>query len=216
MSADINVKYSETQNQIQLQFQKPTLRYLDEFIKLKCAPDLLALKVFPNAKEITESMGAYNVMRKYLLHLKEYELGNDNICCLMIGDGCTPRTGALFAFRTNWQIYSIDPRLRVTGKPTILNGWKLLTISRLTICPVKAEDFRFQLPVYKKIIIVAVHSHASLKKTVKNIKQQFKGTIDIISIPCCVSDDLDRQPDVSYLDWGIHSEKRRINIYKGV
>src|SRR5579872_7431860 len=44
----------------------PALRYLNEFTKLKCAPDLLAWGLFPNAKEITESLGAYNAIRKHI------------------------------------------------------------------------------------------------------------------------------------------------------
>ena len=95
-----------------------------------------------------------------------------------------------------------------------ISGYMTSKIDRLKIYPIKAEEFK--IPFVKKILIVAVHSHASLQKVVENIKYQTFSTIDIISIPCCVSDDLGRQPDISYLDWGIHSEKRRVNIYKGV
>lgn len=34
-------------------------RYLDEFVRFSRSPELLSLKLFPNAKEITESFGAY-------------------------------------------------------------------------------------------------------------------------------------------------------------
>ena len=33
--------------------------YLNYFIKLKCAPDLLAAKLFPNVKEISETLTAF-------------------------------------------------------------------------------------------------------------------------------------------------------------
>lgn len=34
-------------------------RYLDEFVRFSRSPETLTLKLFPNAKEITESFGAY-------------------------------------------------------------------------------------------------------------------------------------------------------------
>lgn len=40
-------------------------RYLDEFVRCRCAPDLLARKLFPNAKEVTESFAAYAAVRKH-------------------------------------------------------------------------------------------------------------------------------------------------------
>ena len=62
-----------------------------------------------------------------------------------------------------------------------------------------------------KLLIVCVHSHAKLSECVK----KFKGKdLTIISMPCCVPDDLDIEPEISYNDWGICSEKRRINVYK--
>lgn len=32
------------------------MRYTDEFLGLKCASDMLSLKLFPNTKEISESL----------------------------------------------------------------------------------------------------------------------------------------------------------------
>ncbi|HUS51341.1 MAG TPA: hypothetical protein VMZ91_14325, partial [Candidatus Paceibacterota bacterium] len=61
-----NINYKETNSEVILQIKKPSLRYLNEFTRLKCGSDLLRSKVFPNAKEITESMGAYNALRTHL------------------------------------------------------------------------------------------------------------------------------------------------------
>jgi hypothetical protein len=41
-------------------------RYITELTQLRCAPDVLASGYFPNAKEITESMSAYEVVRRHL------------------------------------------------------------------------------------------------------------------------------------------------------
>lgn len=40
--------------------------YLDEFVRFSRSPELLSLKLFPNAKEITESFGAYAAVREHL------------------------------------------------------------------------------------------------------------------------------------------------------
>src|SRR6185295_14541542 len=42
-------------------------RHINEFFRLDCAPDLLRLRLFPNSKEITESMAAYHAVRWQLL-----------------------------------------------------------------------------------------------------------------------------------------------------
>lgn len=51
------------------------LRHLDEFLLLKCAPDLLTLKLgFTSAKEITESIACWSALRKHVLPvLKKWE-----------------------------------------------------------------------------------------------------------------------------------------------
>ncbi|RHY91540.1 hypothetical protein DYB31_008372 [Aphanomyces astaci] len=44
-----------------------SLRYLNEFVgKLQCASHLLQLQIFPDAKEISESMGLFNAARRFL------------------------------------------------------------------------------------------------------------------------------------------------------
>ena len=112
------IKYIENNDEFLFNVRKPSLRYLDEFIKLKCSPDLLKSNLFPNAKEITESMGVYNAVRRNLQ--KEYSLASPDICCLVIGDGHVPRTASLFAMRTRWTVFSIDPKLRLNGVPRLL------------------------------------------------------------------------------------------------
>ena len=110
----------------------PSLRYINEFIKLKCAADLLELGIFPNAKEITESFAAWNAVRRHLW--KRGFSPDKNLNCYVIGDGTTPRTAALVAFISNFYVFSIDPNSR----------WKerYRSIKRLTICRCKIEDYR--------------------------------------------------------------------------
>ena len=172
----------------------------------------MALKLFPNAKEITESMAVYNTVRKHLQ--KDFPLNDSNITCLVVGDGYKPRTGTLFAFRTNWNVISVDPNM-LKNKLTTFETDKINNIDRLSIFKCRIEQLNHlpNLIDSKKVLVVCVHSHAKLTACVEKLKGK---EITIISMPCCVPDDLKIEPDISYDDWGIHSEKRRINIYKNI
>ncbi len=116
MGTSKTIKYSETNNSISLSVPKPSLRYLDEFTNLKCAPDLLSQHLFPNAKEITESMGAFNAYRKCLI--SKCPPDNPFTMVVAVGDGVSPRTGAVFAIRTQFTCISVDPQLRINNKVT--------------------------------------------------------------------------------------------------
>lgn len=177
------------------------VRYLGEFITLKCAPDMLAMKLFPNAKEISESFAAFEAIRR---HLQELSLGDPNVTLIAVGDGGTPRTAATFAFRSNWICHSIDPNLK---------GGKLRwnNIARLTIHPEKVE----QVPPIKAdtAVVVAVHSHADLRKAVlvANAKR-----VVVVAMPCCVPQKLSIPPDKRYEDKSVISPKREILIWKDI
>ena len=69
------------------------LHYLDEFIKLDCAPNLLAARpmMFPDVKEITESMGLYNAFRRHILPTFQSNPPTGKCAMVVIGDGATPR-----------------------------------------------------------------------------------------------------------------------------
>ena len=205
-----NINYKETNSEVILQIKKPSLRYLNEFTRLKCGSDLLRSKVFPNAKEITESMGAYNALRTHLQG--DFPLGDDKITCVVVGDGTTPRTGALFAYRTNWNVVSIDPEMdRDFMKPgDTLEEWQ--DIERLWVARKKIEEVSLD-HIVGKLLIVCVHSHAKLSECVKKRPSSPK---TIINLPCCVKPDLNIKPDISYEDYAIHSEKRIVEIYKDV
>lgn len=200
------VDFLEQGHQINVGIKVPTRRYMDEFIRLKCASDLLLLKVFPDAKEITESMAAYRAAIKCLF--KDFNPGDPTVACYVIGDGCTPRTAALLVFRTAWTVGSIDPRLRPKEAYE--------AIDRLLVIPLTIEQMATcfepgQGP--EKALIVAVHSHADLKTAVSLIKAKQKA---VIAIPCCVSQDLDIPPTFEYDDWGIWSPERTVKVWPRV
>ena len=195
---DVCIEAKETELQVSLSIKKPSMRYLDEFVKLKCAPDLLASGVFPNAKEITESLTCYNAARQHLR--KDFPLNDKDVTCVVVGDGNTPRTGAIFAMRTAWQVISIDPRLKLD---------KGYNIKRLMMFPHKIEEY-ITYGVATPIVIVACHSHANWEQMLKPFKRVTK--LAIIALPCCVP--TGDNPDVEYADWGCWSPCRTVKVWR--
>ena len=174
--------------------------YLDELTRLKCAPDMLKTRLFPNAKEVTESFGAYNAARTHLQDVAP--LGSPNVTCICVGDGFTPRTAATFAFRTAWQCVSIDPKLRPRG----------YSIDRLRVIPKRVEDVL--LVTSNPVVIVAVHSHVSLPESLACVPAA--PIVGVIAIPCCVPLELERPPDIEYADPNIWSPKRTVRIWRAL
>ena len=176
-------------------------RYINEFIKLRCASDLLGLSLFPNAKEITESMAAYRAVFVHILRDKGKELGDPSIAVVSVGDGCVPRTAALFAFRSNWQCFSVDPLMKKTD-------WN---IKRLTVFQGKIEDFHLDCSIFSAVIILLVHSHATVRASLDRIT----GTVrHLIAIPCCTPHELPGKPYIGYEDYDIWSPKRTVKIWR--
>lgn len=147
-------------------------RYLDEFVFLKCATDMLRNEVFPNAKEISESFGAYQAVRKFGRPLG-FDLGDADTVLVAVGDGSSPRTGATFAYRSLWQCVSIDPNLGRYAKEH--------DIMRLKILDKKVENVK--LEPAKKAVIVCTHSHAPIKASIECIDAEEKL---VVTMPCCV------------------------------
>jgi len=174
------------------------MRYIDELIRLKCASDMLYFGLFPNAKEITESFGAYSAIRDHC----PWAFDDSSVTVLCVGDGHTPRTAATFAFRSHWNCISVDPVLRLKIK------YRMIT--RLKCLKQKVEDIE---PIISdKIIIVAVHSHAKLQDALDRCvcKEAF-----IVAIPCCFPQELDdREPDISYVDESILSPKNTVLCWR--
>jgi hypothetical protein len=175
------------------------VKYLVEFVTMSCAPDMLALRVFPNAKEISESFGAYDAVR---CRLPEFGLKDPTVTVVAVGDGTTPRTAATFAMRSAWTCYSVDPLLRGG-----IARWS--AIKRLHIVPSKIEDVRID---GDKVIVIAVHSHARLDVTLRSITA--REMLAVVAMPCCVPLLLDRPPDIEYDESGVISPCRTIKIWR--
>jgi len=181
-------------------------RYLNEFVRCECAPDLLAHKLFPNAKEITETFAAYNAVRT---HLKEYALDDPTITVYVVGDGHTPRTAATFALRSAWWAVSVDPKL--TAKSLDLQT----KIKRLDCINLPAEEVQhWCFPHPGKVVVVAVHSHAKLESFLCNIRNEH---IAVVAIPCCVPQVIvGQEPDIIYRDEAIWSPHNEVKIWRDI
>lgn len=200
----IVIDIQETCQQISLSLKKVSFRYLDQFVKLKCGPDLLQWGVFPNAKEITEAMGTWTAVRKY----RKKWLGDGSVCCYVIGDGKTPRLGALVTCLSRWQVYSIDPNMR----DKYLDFTK---VKRLTCIKSKAEDVfkRFTKKKKGRAVILACHSHAKLDPIWKSCIENYDEVL-AVAIPCCVPQEIENySPLTVYDDWGINSPCRQVKVW---
>lgn len=173
-------------------------RYLNRFFKMNTAPLLMSAKVFPNIKEITESVGAFVAIQDHLID--KCVSRTDEVDVYVIGDGHSPRTGALIACLTKWNVKSIDPQMR--GEQ-----WG---IKRLETYKSKAEELSFE-GNNNSAVVVCVHSHAKISDCLKMLHGYSE--IHLVNIPCCFKADIDKKPNVSYTDIGIQSEKQKVEIY---
>jgi hypothetical protein len=176
------------------------VKYLGEFITLRCAADMIALGLFPNAKEITESFGAFDAARD---RLPEFSLHDPDVTCVCVGDGATPRTGATFALRSAWNVISVDPVLR---GGTV--RWS--AIRRLTVEAQRIQDVRIRA---RRIVLVAVHSHVRLAECLPSLDAEH---IAIVAIPCCVPLELPAPPNREYEDTAMLTPCRTVKIWNDV
>jgi len=193
---------SEAINKLLFAYNTGSHRYIEEFFHLnKSAADMLMLGVFPDAKEVTESYAAFNAVRNKL----KFDLSDPHVTAISVGDGHTPRTATLMAFRTNWKCISLDPGLDEKRIPI----WES-KVDRLTCLKKAVEDVNMD---FDKVVILCVHSHADIHSTLDHIKGKSRA---LVGIPCCVSYDYEIEPDYDYLDAGIWSPKNNVKVWRSI
>lgn len=169
------------------------MKYINEMMGCACFPDLLSMKIFPDGKEITESCSPYNFLRNNKESL--FSLGDSNVALISVGDGCAPRTAAMFAFRTAWNCYSIDPNMNWKN-----NG----RVDRLECFKCRVEE----MPYYHfdNLVLLHIHSHAPLLESCNHFTANKR---IVLSMPCCVKQVREREPDLIYVDesvWSPHNK----------
>lgn len=172
-------------------------KYLDWLVTATCGPDLLKLGLFPNAKEVTETMACVEATKRLGLNWSDA-----SITVFVVGDGHRPRTAATFAHRTAWDAVSIDPAL----------GTKFYDCKRLDIVPQKIEDCRLE-KVFTAVIVMP-HSHARVADCLDRIKAV---TRHLVTLDCCISQVVPgRAPEIEYIDEDIWSPKNIIRCWGDV
>ena len=192
----------------------PNAKHINRFIKRNCALDLLnpKLELRWDAKEISESESIFYAIRTKLnIYPKD-----KSVLVFCVGDGVHPRTGALLSFTTMWTVISIDPGLRDKWQFPENAGIKRLRTARLKaedVTKTTLEKIGINRDNFKTMIIAAPHSHAKLLKCL----HLFGGRNGhVVSLPCCVPQELDQEPDYVYYDWACLSGERLIKIWKNV
>ena len=148
-------------------------RYTDELLSLRSAPRMLELSLFPNAKELTESFACFNAVRTHLCD--HFKPDDPSVRLVAIGDGLTPRTAALFAFRTSWRCISIDPLMTRPAQ------W-CSEVNRLSAARAKVEEAADYL-VGERLLLVLPHAHVALSTCVRLC--HWNKALGAVVIPCC-------------------------------
>lgn len=209
--------------------------YMDRLFRHNCFATLVQLKLFPSAKDCSESMGALQGIGAFGDHVLD-RAGSEStvsiranaqrgVLVLAIGDGTTPRTAALACYLTNWHAVSIDPLLESKWVGSSPQGVRRLTGVQGTL-----DDYVHSLPnlttrtddgeTLVKLVLLCVHSHARFigDSHISAIRAKYGHVATtLVAIPCCAGfhpdKDVGRLPDTSYEDMCIFSDKRKVNIW---
>lgn len=191
----------ERRGELEVRLPVPTTRYFDQLLRLRCREDLLANRVFPDAKELTESFAAADAV----LHKANLDPADTDITAVVVGDGTTPRTAATLALRTPWRVVSVDPALRLD----VVQKWPR-RIDRLEVVPVAVQTLEVGLS--GRCVVVVVHAHVGLDESIRSVERCSGDVVAAVAIPCCGW--LHEAPGLTvvadYEDWGIWSPERRV------
>lgn len=155
------------------------------------------LKVFPNAKELTESFAAFRAALKFR---EFFPPGDSSVQLVVVGDGKTPATAVTFALQTRWMCHTVDPRLRPDSR------WD--RVARLSLHANPIEEMTFQAD---RLVVVAVHAHVDADLVRSRVSAR---ELLLVFLPCCVPARLERPPDLEYIDPDVLSGARRLLIWR--
>ena len=189
-------------------------KYLRMFLEMNCAASILPLfsRYNNSAKEVTESFAMVEAAKKYFPDLSKYAV-------IVVGDGRSPRTGAMFAYMTQALVLSIDPNFD-------LDFWGLFRknqrdigfpVKRLILYCDSLINIHFSYKDFlskRKLLFVFPHSHADMREMF--VAEKLYDYIGIISMPCCVPIPVKykRIPHIVYEDKHVLSAKREIHVWQ--
>ena len=194
------------------------ISHIERFFRRRCVRDLLGigphpLGIYPDVKEVSEAESVRHAMVRRL-RMNE---GSSKTVAIIVGDGRTPRVGALLAFTTAWEVYSIDPAL-------MPGAWS--DIRRFKAIPCNVENVPLmlvggmRLSGVERVVVAAPHSHALLDDAVALARRSYPNArrMDAIAMPCCVRQTITGREhcDIRYEDLGVWSAKSVIQIWTNV
>jgi hypothetical protein len=179
-------------------------RYIDEFFRLKCAPDLLASGLLPRTdptKEVTEIMGMFSAVRRHLSALFK----DPTVVVLDVGAGVSPRGAAMFALRTKWNALAIDPDMR---RDTVIRRVSAFKATVEDVIP--TPRVQSLLKAATTTVCINTHGHAPL-----SYLDAIPGDAWCVTLPCCVklTPPKDFELVERYNDPSIMSEKNEVSVY---
>lgn len=123
-------------------------------------------------KEMSESLAMLDAALE-VARTNGINRADPNVIVVVVGDGVSPRTGAIVAMCTGWSVTSVDPKSKVNGLHPLTN--------RLACVRAKIED----VPHILGQIVLAPHSHAPVEETRRVAR--WPGGGYVLSMPCCVA-----------------------------
>lgn len=160
--------------------------YINRFFSLKTAIELMPffqLSSNSAGKEVTESMGCWRAAIESL----KLDPKRKDLDCVVVGDGCTPRTAAMVCHLSKWNCISVDPQLdkdryNKVYKERLAAG---MPIQRLSVYRSTIEDLPDNLlGKSKEAVLMLPHSHAKMDMCLKKLKECYD-KFHVISMPCC-------------------------------
>ncbi len=176
-------KQQDGSERLRIDLPKFDVSALDWFFnEVKTVDGRFLLDVFPNTKEISESS---SVLKTLLRHA---ELKRESVFALVVGDGSSPRTGAVLSRwlqKESCFIVSVDPNMRIVYVNSLL-----MHAPHLKVLPCKIEDVnfeQFEIPKFDSIVVVALHSHAPHHLYLEELMRMTvpRQDVTVLSVPCC-------------------------------
>ena len=182
-------------------------KYHKRFLSSFAAENIIGLfsRYRNGAKEVTESWGMLEAAWKFQPDI-------DNCTIVVVGDGCSPRTGALFAYFTKANVISVDPNFNIDHWNEHFQKQSDMGYEPQRIVLIKDKIENIEIDCHgKNTLVLWPHSHANM------LFLKIKNHLNVcdIALPCCVPipKPLLRIPHITYEDINIASPKRIIHIW---
>lgn len=182
-------------------------QYQTKFLNTFAAENIIGLfsRYKGSAKEITESWAMLEAAKKVTSSLS-------NTVVVVVGDGCSPRTGAMMAYYTQAEVISVDPNLNMDHWADHSDKQAKMgyPVRRLTLVKNRIENLLIDCQG-KDCIVLFPHSHADCRQ----VYLDNYGQLSFISMPCCkpIPAIFQRLVHLTYDDEHVLSPKRTIHIW---